>query len=688
MTNKIQTNPYQHWSLDLDADNILWLMFDRKDSSTNSLNEATVRELDEILNSLSNSQAKALVIRSAKKSGFIVGADISQFKTLKTAEEATQLIRQGQAVFNKLAKLPMTTIAMIEGFCLGGGLELALACRYRLAEDSAKTKLGLPEVKLGIHPGWGGTVRLPELVGPLKAMDIILTGRNLSAKTAKKLGVVDEALPKRVLEKAVREYATRKERAKPAFSVNSLLETLPARLALGKLFKRQLNQKISEQHYPAPYRVVDNWVKYDSKHSAAFEQEAVSIGQLLVSDTARNLVRVFFLQDELKNLAKVTDFKPKHVHVIGAGVMGGDIAAWCALRGMSVTLQDQAPKLIGNAIKRANELGTKILKEKYLVEAMLDRLQPDLQGKGIAKADVIIEAITEKLAAKQNLFSMLEKTARKEAVLATNTSTIPLEEIGSVLQEPHRLVGIHFFNPVSKMPLVEVVHAAHTHKDVINKAMAFVKAIDKLPLPVKSAPGFLVNRILLPYMLEAVTLLEEGISGPAIDQAAVDFGMPMGPIELADTVGLDICLAALQELAPVIGAKVPAKLQELVTRGDLGRKTGKGFYSYKNGKAVKTKVTSKAPEDVTNRLVLRLLNEAVACLREGVVTNADLLDAGCIFGFGFPPFRGGPMHYIQSQSQTNVIDLLQTFKARYGERFSPDQGWLTADFQKGAQSGQ
>ncbi len=218
--------------------------------------------------------------------------------------------------------------------------------------------------------------------------------------------------------------------------------------------------------------------------------------------------------------------------------------------------------------------------------------------------------------------------------------------------------------------------------------MAFVKAIDKLPLPVKSAPGFLVNRILLPYMLEAVTLLEEGISGPAIDQAAVDFGMPMGPIELADTVGLDICLAALQELAPVIGAKVPAKLQELVTRGDLGRKTGKGFYSYKNGKAVKTKVTSKAPEDVTNRLVLRLLNEAVACLREGVVTNADLLDAGCIFGFGFPPFRGGPMHYIQSQSQTNVIDLLQTFKARYGERFSPDQGWLTADFQKGAQSGQ
>lgn len=678
---------YEHWSLTQDESNIYWLLFDKKDSSTNTLNEATIRELDTILNTLATTQAKALIIRSAKKTGFIVGADITQFKTLKTAEEATQLIRQGQAVFNKLAALPFPTIALIEGFCLGGGLELALACRYRLAEDSPKTKLGLPEVKLGIHPGWGGTVRLPKLVGPLKAMDIILTGRNLSAKAAKKLGVVNEAVPKRVLEQAARDYANKPPSSKSAFTLNTALETLPARLALGKVFKGQLTQKISEKHYPAPFRVVDNWVKHGTHNeAAAMDEEAVSIGKLLVSDTARNLVRVFFLQDTLKNLARAADFKPKRVHVVGAGVMGGDIAAWCALRGMSVTLQDQAPKMIGNAIKRAAELGNKVLKEKYLVEAMMDRLQPDPQGNGIAHADVIIEAITEKVAAKQGLFSMLEKKARKDAILATNTSTIPLEEISSVLQDPSRLVGIHFFNPVSKMPLVEVVHATTTAKLVIDKAMAFVKAIDKLPLPVKSAPGFLVNRILMPYMLEAVTLLEEGIAGPVIDKAAVDFGMPMGPIELADTVGLDICLAAIQELSEVLGAKVPPKLQEFVARGDLGRKTGKGFYTYKDGKAIKPNTAGVASEDISNRLILRLLNEAVGCLREGIVENADLLDAGCIFGIGFPPFRGGPIHYIQAQTQSNVVDLLQTFTKRYGDRFSPDKGWQSADFQKGAMS--
>lgn len=683
MKEKHPAKKYEHWSLTLDENNIYWLLFDKSDSSTNTLNEATIREFDDILNTVAQTPGKALIIRSAKKTGFIVGADITQFKTLKTAEEATALIRQGQAVFDKLAVLSFPTIAVIEGFCLGGGLELALACRYRIAEDSPKTKLGLPEVKLGIHPGWGGTVRLPKLVGPLNSMDVILTGRNLSAKSAKKMGIVDEALPKRVLEKAARDYANGVTRKKSGFNLHALMETLPARLALGKLFKNQLNQKISEKHYPAPYRVVDNWVKYGTQHQA-MEQEAVSIGKLLVSDTARNLVRVFFLQDQLKNLARSASFKPKHVHVVGAGVMGGDIAAWCALRGMNVTLQDQAPKLIGNAIKRASELGNKILKEKYLVEGMLDRLQPDPNGFGIQHADVIIEAITEKLAAKQGLFSMLEKKARPDAILATNTSTIPLEEIGSVLKDSNRLVGIHFFNPVSKMPLVEVVHAVNTTKEVVDNAMAFVKAIDKLPLAVKSAPGFLVNRILMPYMLEAVTLLEEGISGPAIDKAAVDFGMPMGPIELADTVGLDICLAAIQELSEVLGAKVPPKLQEYVARGDLGRKSGKGFYTYKNGKAIKPKVEGKASEDVTNRLILRLLNEAVGCLREGIVQNADLLDAGCIFGIGFPPFRGGPMHYIDSQSQGNVVDLLQTFSKRYGDRFTPDQGWQNNDLQKGA----
>ncbi|MFI4937460.1 MAG: 3-hydroxyacyl-CoA dehydrogenase NAD-binding domain-containing protein [Candidatus Berkiellales bacterium] len=670
-------NNTQHWSCQIDEDNILWIGFNQKDSAVNTLNDATMREFEGIIQNIGKTGAQGAVIYSLKKTGFIVGADINQFKKMQTFDDAHQVIQKGQDIFNQLQQVNIPTVAMIEGLCLGGGLELSLACRYRVAENSLKTRLGLPEVKLGIHPGWGGTVRLPQLVGVISAMELMLTGKTIAAKAAKKMGLVNEAVPARLLKKAAKAIVMGSPEKK-SFSVTwqKPLESSLARPLLGKWLTNQLSKKISANHYPAPYQIVENWVEVGSKDPQALQIEGKTASELLVSDTSRNLVRVFFLQEQLKGLAKGINFQPKHVHVVGAGVMGGDIAAWCALRGFKVTLQDQAPKMIGDAVKRAYQMASKQLKEKYLIDAVMDRLIPDPQGIGVSQADVIIEAITEKLAAKQVLFGELEHKAKKDAILATNTSTIPLEEIRTVMNEPKRLIGIHFFNPVAKMPLVEVVHAKDTLPVVMENTLSFVRKIDKLPLPVKSSPGFLVNRILFPYMLEAMILLEEGIPAVLIDKAAKEYGMPMGPVELADTVGLDVCLASLEKLIHD-SKNIPSKLKEYVNRGELGRKSGKGFYQYEKGKLIKPKIANNtpAPQDIIDRLTLRLFNEAVACLREGIVQNSDLIDAGCIFGFGFPPFRGGPLTAIHFQSKEKVLNLLNEFTERYGDRFVADKGW-------------
>lgn len=678
---------YQHWTLKKDDQGILWLGIDRHDSSVNTLNQHVLREFDSVLDEIEQDNSiNAVILYSAKKTGFVAGADITQFLEIKTMEEAFNLIRQGQLVFTKLAAMQARkpTVAMIEGFCLGGGLELALACKYRVAENSRKTKLGLPEVLLGLIPGWGGTVRLPLLIGAANAMKLILAGKIVSAEEAVKLGFVDVAVPERVLKNAALHYAKNQPTAHQPTQLQRLSHLSFVRPFLAKIFYRQLIKKIRPEHYPAPFAVIKNWEEYGPEHSEAMLQEAKTIGELMIHPTGRNLLRVFFLKERLKGLAKGLEFAPKHVHVIGSGTMGSAIAAVCALAGFTVTLQDKAPELIAPAIKKAHDIFKYKLKSSREVSLVMDRLIADDKGLGLQKADVVVEAIIENLEAKHELYQRIENQLKPGALLATNTSSLPLQDLAKGLAHPENLVGLHFFNPVDRMELVEVVSDSNTATDKVNQGLAFVKKLGRLPLPVLSKPGFLVNRILMPYLLESITLLEEGVPAFAIDKAAKDFGMPMGPIELSDKVGLDICLSVAEILTQHYQGTVPAQLREMVSQGKLGQKSGGGFYRYQNGKIVSKPRDEKTPllypqEDIIDRLILRMLNEAVACLREGIVSDDDLLDAGMIFGTGFAPFRGGPIHYAKKRGILEISQRLEKLATQYGDRFKPDAGWQSLE---------
>lgn len=668
---------YKHWQLDKDDDGILWLTLNREGMPVNSLSRDVFNELQDILTALTNDPPKGMAIVSGKQTGFIAGADISQFVDLKTSDEAFDLIRQGQLILDKLEAVSFPTVACIHGFCLGGGTELALACNYRIATDDPSTKIGLPEVKLGIHPGWGGTVRLPLLIGAPKAMKMMLTGASFSGRALAKMGAVDACVPLRELKRAARYYLLNKPPRHKLKWYESLANVSLLRSFMGNIFYGALKKKkVIKDHYPAPYAIIRNWIR-DGARGNALVNEAKSIAELMVGDTARNLVRVFFLQTAMKDMAKGSSFSPKHVHVIGAGTMGGDIAAYCAYKGMRVTLQDQSPDRVGPAMARAYKLFKKKLKLPRLIQLAMDRLQPDVDGYGVESADIIIEAVFENLKVKQELFASIEKRAKPHAILATNTSSIPLEEIATVLSQPERLVGIHFFNPVAKMPLVEVVRGKDTSEDIVKAAAKFVTKISRSPIAVKSSPGFLVNRILMPYLMEAMILLGEGYAPQVVDQAALRFGMPMGPITLADMVGLDICLSVANELMQTFGGEVPSRLKEMVEAGHLGVKSGQGFYTYKNGKIVTPDLSSESADldIIQDRLILIMLNESVTCLDEGVVATADSLDIGMIFGTGFAPFRGGPIYYAKARGITDVKQTLESLESRFGPRFKPSKGW-------------
>jgi len=665
------------WTLEQDAEGIAWLTLDKPNTSANVLSAAVLTELNERLAELERARPRGLILISGKKSGFIAGADIREFTGITDEAGGYALIRAGQLVFERLEALPCPTVAAIHGFALGGGLETALACRYRVAVADERLALGLPEVQLGLHPGFGGTVRSVRLLGVRPAMQLMLTGKPLRAEKALQLGLVDRLVSEPELRAAAREFVLKAPPPRRAPLSERLLSTRIARPFVKGALIAEVAQRAPRAHYPAPYAIIDLWARHGAHGAAAFEAEARSMARLFLSETSRNLVRVFLLTDRLKSGGGKAARDLKHVHVVGAGVMGGDIAAWSALRGFTVTLQDRTLELVAPALQRAAELFDKRLPDAAQNLAARARLRADVEGAGVPDADVVIEAIFENLEAKQQLYAQLEPRLKAGALLASNTSSITLESLAGKLAQPARLVGLHFFNPVAQMPLIEVVHGAATDAGAVQLASGFARRIDKLPLPCRSAPGFMVNRVLTPYTYEAMLAAAEGVPLQLIDRAAVAFGMPVGPIELVDVVGLDVA----EHVGEIIAAQLQrpvtqvARLRELIAAKKFGRKSGEGFYRWEQGKPLKPEAAGEAPADLIDRLILVLVNECVACLRERVVEDADLVDAAVIFGTGFAPFRGGPLTYARARGIPAVVARLTELAARYGSRFEPDAGW-------------
>ncbi|WP_027484352.1 3-hydroxyacyl-CoA dehydrogenase NAD-binding domain-containing protein [Rhodanobacter sp. OR87] len=678
---------FNHWKTSQGDDGVVTLTLDRADSSVNAISRAVLDELEQIVERLAIDKPAGVIVHSAKSSGFAVGADVKEFIEYAKHDSVLENIEHGQRVYEALARLPCPTVAAVHGACMGGGTELILACRQRIAADDERTRIALPEVMLGIHPGWGGTARLPRLIGATEALPLMLTGKSLSAKRALGLGVVDRlARADELLAEAkllLRHPASRPfARRARAWASNTWL----ARQILAPMVFKQTAAKVRKEHYPAPFAMIDVWKRGGSAIQQRLKLEARSVAKLAQTPTAQNLIRIFFLQERLKGQGGGIEHGIKHVHVVGAGVMGGDIAAWAALKGFEVTLQDREMKFVQPALDRARALYEKKLKAPEKVEVAMRRLRVDVEGSGVASADLAIEAIYENARAKEALYAGIEPQFQADEILASNTSSIPLDELRKNLAAPQRFLGLHFFNPVAQMPLVEVVRHDRLDPAIEKRALAFCKAIGKLPVAVKGTPGFLVNRILMPYLLEAMRLYSEGVPGPVLDREAKKFGMPMGPIELADTVGLDVCASVGKELAPFLGLEVPPGLDEKLAAGKRGKKDGQGLYVWQDGKPQKPEIDKDyvTPPDVQERMILPMVNEAIACLADGVVDDADLLDAGVIFGTGFAPFRGGPIQYTRSEGADKLKARLEQLAQRYGDRFKPKHGWeLPALAQRG-----
>lgn len=641
----------RHFRFSKDVDDICWAEFDQQGASQNTLGHDTGAELQTIFayaaGAAERGDITGLVLISGKEKSFIAGADVNAFEQLSTVTAVEDQIRPIVEALDRLEASPVPVVAAIHGFCLGGGLEIALASHYRIAVDDDATRLGLPEVKLGLFPGFNGTVRVIERAGPVAGMEAMLTGRMLKPRQALRMGLVDQLVPgvpelRWAARKAVLQNRRSRRRQTP---VQRLMCRWPLRGLLAARMRKATAAKAREQHYPAPFKLIELFERYGGDPRRMAVEETRAFAPLMVGDTSRNLRRIFRLSEMMKAEAGPVRFDPVRAHVVGAGTMGGDIAAVCVLAGMEVSLQDQSAGPVEAARQRCRKLFHKRLKAPLPVEAAMNRLIADVEGRHVPRADVVIEAVFEDLKVKQAVLTGLEARLKPGALLATNTSSLPLEDIAVPLKDPARLIGLHFFNPVPLMPLVEVVRGRDSRDEDIRRGCAAVVKLGKFPLVVKSSPGFLVNRVLAPYLLAAMKAYEDGAAPEKIDAAAEHFGMVMGPAEVADTVGLEICRHVAQVLG--YGDDQGPRGAALVDAGKLGKKTGEGIYKWRDGKPLKRKMRFETAEleRLGRELIAPLIAECERCVAEGIVRSADHADAGIVFGTGFAPFRGGPMHY-------------------------------------------
>jgi 3-hydroxyacyl-CoA dehydrogenase / enoyl-CoA hydratase / 3-hydroxybutyryl-CoA epimerase len=685
------------FQLEVGAEGLASLTFDLPEKKANIFSRPVLAELEALIAELrGRGDVAVLVLRSGKEDIFVAGADVDGIERVTDAAEAEAGSRLGHRLFSAWEALPFPTVAAIRGTCLGGGTELALASTWIAASDRPDLRIGLPEVRLGILPGWGGCTRLPRRVGLLAALDMILASRNVSGSRAVRLGLADVLLPDAGFDGRARDWALsrvgKRRRSRGAGGLKGLLlegNPLGRRFVLGQARAKTLAQ--TKGRYPAPLRAIEVvGVGLDRGRAAGFDAEARAVGELAVSPVAKNLIHVFRLVEESKRDDGPAPAEVRRPAVLGAGVMGGGIAQLIADKaGLAVRIKGIRPEALGTALRHAAGLFSKQVARRRLEPAEMKRrmnlLQPTLEDSGLAACDFVVEAVVENLAVKQKVFADLDRRLQPTAILASNTSSLSIDAIGQNAAHRGRVVGMHFFNPVDKMPLVEVVVGRNTSPEAARGVAAFARRLGKTPVLVRECPGFLVNRLLMFYSAEALWLLDEGHRIEDIDRAMLRWGMPMGPMRLADEVGLDVAAKVGHILTDAFGERLPfpAWLDRLPESGRLGLKNGHGIYRYegRKEKAVDATVygeigitpTRRDPDldALAERMILPMVNEAARCLEEGVVDGPGPLDLALIFGTGFPPWRGGLCRWADEQGLPRLIEKLERLARDVGPRHEP-----------------